>query len=50
MDLEQDGKQQDAKLNTSQNLELSPESLDSSLHDIFDRVQGEGSKPAEDSY
>ena len=51
MDLSEDDKQEHPKTNTTDNLELSPESLDSSLQDIENssRVQSEDAPPNDDS-
>ena len=50
--MSQDDKSELSKIDTSENLELSPESLDSSLQEMEDtrRVQGEDIPPTDDSY
>ena len=52
MDLAKDNKPEHSKEDTGENLELSPESLDSSLQDIEDssRGQSEDIHPTDESY
>lgn len=52
LDLSDNGKSQEPKKEASENLELSPESLDSSLQDIEENGKGQGddNAPTDDSY